>query len=528
MSLKKKITISFLISVFIIALLAAFEYINFHEIKREIRLLEFTDTVASKALQIRRYEKNYFLNYSKTKGESDVVRKNLSELKSIISEGFFSDKTLLYNLTDRVKEYEQRFNGIVALSIELSNEFEELKTAHSKSRAYFPLVESILIEHPAQGTELLEKFFLLPPENKLISGLKELDAQINTLRKNGEDFLAVSRELDRHARERVEKTIRMSQLAIFIFFPLFFVTGIGTIFFFNRDVVNRLKALIEVVEKTGKGSFSKVALTHGNWSSNDEVVTLIEKFNEMEEQLAQREEELEKKNKELFQSKKLAAIGTLASGVAHELNNPLNNIYISTQVLAREVGEACPPDIKEVVTDIRSQTLRVKGIVGDLLEFARGRKLQVKKIDLCGIIAEAYKLVGNSINADKVRFNMDCDTDQIIVHGDAELMERVFINLFTNAVDAMSGEGYLRVKVTRATEGIIIKVSDTGKGMSGEAVDKIFEPFYTTKDKGTGLGLAIVFKIINKHNGGITVQSEEGKGTTFTITLPTRQDGYGF
>jgi signal transduction histidine kinase len=318
----------------------------------------------------------------------------------------------------------------------------------------------------------------------------------------------------------VEKTIRISQFAIFIFLPLFFITGVGTIIFFNRDVVNRLKALIEVVEKTGKGSFSKVALTQGKWSGNDEVVTLIEKFNEMEEQLAQREEELEKKNKELFQNKKLAAIGTLASGVAHELNNPLNNIYISTQVLASEVGDACPSSIKEVVTDIRSQTLRVKGIVGDLLEFARGRKPQMQETDLCELIANAYKRIGNSINAEKVSFMLDSSAGRVAVHADPELMERAFINLFTNAVDAMSGEGNLTVKVIAGEDFVTIKVSDTGKGMSGEAMEKIFEPFYTTKDKGTGLGLAIVFKIINKHNGRITIQSEEGKGTTFTITLP--------
>ena len=94
-----------------------------------------------------------------------------------------------------------------------------------------------------------------------------------------------------------------------------------------------------------------------------------------------------------------------------------------------------------------------------------------------------------------------------------------FINLFTNAVDAMMGEGDLAVRVIQEDNSVIIKVTDSGKGLSGEALEKIFEPFYTTKDKGTGLGLAIVFNIINKHNGKIRIQSEEGKGTTFTIAL---------
>src|SRR5512142_1684645 len=109
MSLKKKITISFLVSVSIIALLAAFEYVSFHEIKKEIRLLEFTDTVGSKALQIRRHEKNFFLNYSKAKEEADAVHQYLSEINSIIINGSLADRSLLLDLKDRIKEYEQRF-----------------------------------------------------------------------------------------------------------------------------------------------------------------------------------------------------------------------------------------------------------------------------------------------------------------------------------------------------------------------------------------------------------------------------------
>ena len=104
----------------------------------------------------------------------------------------------------------------------------------------------------------------------------------------------------------------------------------------------------------------------------DEVGVLIRKFDDMEDQLAEREAELERKNRELLQGRKLAAIGTLAAGVAHELNNPLNNIYLSTQVLAREAGANCPPAVKEAMGDILGQAVRVKKIVGDLLEFARG------------------------------------------------------------------------------------------------------------------------------------------------------------
>jgi two-component system, NtrC family, sensor kinase len=519
MSLKKKIILSFIISVSIITILAVFEYGNFIEIRQEIRNLEITDSIRSKSLQLRRHEKNYFLNYPKAKEESDAVQKYLAELNGIINNGSLKNTPLLSDLKKCIGEYEQRFNAIELSARDLSTEFMELKTSHFKFHAYFPIIESVLIEHPLQGAGLLEKIFMLPSDSKFIARLKELDIQITTLRKNGEGILVISKELDKFAREHVEKTIRTSQLAIFIFSPLFFITGIGTIFFFNKDVVKRLKTLIEVVDKTGKGSFVKVALAPEHWGSNDEVAILIQKFNNMEEQLAQREKELGEKNKELFQSKKLAAIGTLASGVAHELNNPLNNIYLSTQVLVREVGDACPSNIKEVVADIRSQTLRVKSIVSDLLEFARGRELQLKKLNLYDLINRAYEFTGNSIGTENIRFMLDSDTEVIIL-ADPEQMERVFINLFMNAVEAMSGEGTLNVRILREDDSITVRVSDSGKGIQGEALEKIFEPFYTTKDKGTGLGLAIVFNIIYKHSGQINIQSEEGKGTTFTLNLP--------
>lgn len=518
MSLKKKLALSFLISIFIIAILVVFEYINFIKIKKEIRHLEITDTIRSKSLELRRHEKNFFLYPVKAKTESEAVHKYLLELNDIINNKFLIDDSGdLSNLRLCIKEYENRFNTIESSAKDLLGEFEKIKTSFPKYDKLFPPIQSTLIENPPQGIELLEKVFLLPPDNRLIGGLIELGTQINALRKNGEDIIITSEELDRIARNNVENTIRLSRLAIFIFFPLFVISGIGTIFFFNRDVVNRLKILIDVVEKTGKGNFSQLVKPV---KSKDEVGTLIHKFNEMEEQLIQREEELDRKNKELFQTQKLAAIGTLASGVAHELNNPLNNIYISTQVLEREINDTSLPNLREVVKDIRGQTLRVKRIVGDLLEFARGRDPELREIELNKLITDAYNLLSKSVNLERMSFMLDSDPNGVVICADPEQMERVFINLFTNAVDAMSGEGDLIVVVDPGKELVKIKVSDSGGGLPVEAVEKVFEPFFTTKDKGTGLGLAIVFNIIKKHGGKISVKSQEGKGTTFTIILP--------
>jgi signal transduction histidine kinase len=520
MSLKKKIAISFLISAFIIAILAAFEYINFVEIKKEIRNLELTDTIRSKSLQLRRHEKNFFLyGMPKAIEESEAIHKYLNDLNATIENNLAIDKTgKLAYLKKRIEEYGGRFNKIESSVKNLSEEFERTKVSYATYQKFFPLVESTFLERPHQASEFLEKVFLLPPNHGLVMGLRELYSDIQILRKDGEDIINISKDLDKVARENAEGVIHMSQIAILIFFPLFLVVGIGMLFVISNNVVNRLRLLIGFVEKTGKGDYSHIPVS----SHKDEVGVLIREFNDMENQLSQREEELDRKNKELLQSKKLAAIGTLAAGVAHELNNPLNNIYISAQVLMKEAGDSCSLTVRETVNDILGQTLRVKRIVGDLLEFARGKEPQLREVELNELLMGAYKLVSTTTNTESINFVMDTDPAGVMLNADLEQMERVFINLFTNAVDAMNGKGDLTVKMTRDKEFIRIKISDTGKGMPADATEKIFEPFYTTKDKGTGLGLAIVFNIIKKHNGEIRVESKEGKGTTFTITLPQR------
>lgn len=518
MSLKKKIAISFLISAFIIAILAAFEYINFIEIKKEIRNLELTDTIRSKSLQLRRHEKNFFLyGMPKAVEESEAIHKYLNELDTTLESNLAIDKTgKLSYLKNRIKEYGERFNKIESSVKDLTDEFEKTKDTYARYYKFFPLIELTFLERPHQASEFLEKMFLLPPNHRLVMGLRELYSDIQILRKDGEDILIISKDLDKVARENTENVIHMSQIAILIFFPLFLVVGIGMLFVISNNVVNRLRLLIDFVEKTGKGDYSHIPVS----SQKDEVGVLIREFNDMENQLSQREDELDRKNKELLQSRKLAAIGTLASGVAHELNNPLNNIYISAQVLMKEAGESCSLAARETVNDILGQTLRVKRIVGDLLEFARGKEPQLREVELNELLMGAYKLVSTTTNTEDINFVMDTGPAGVIINADHEQMERVFINLFTNAVDAMSGKGNLSVRINREGESIKIKISDTGRGMSADAVEKIFEPFYTTKDKGTGLGLAIVFNIIKKHNGEIRVESEEGKGTTFIITLP--------
>ncbi len=201
--------------------------------------------------------------------------------------------------------------------------------------------------------------------------------------------------------------------------------------------------------------------------------------------LAQHEEELNRKNSELLQSNKLAAIGTLAAGVAHELNNPLNNIYLSVQVLKRIIGgPECPASVREIVGDITTQTARVKHIVGELLEFARGRAPEIRKIELRNLLSRAFRAVGNTISVDNIIFSVNSDRDDLIIEADPDQMEQVFINLFHNAVEAMDGAGTLEAAIESKGDVINICVSDTGKGIPPDAVAKLFRTFFYDKGQG--------------------------------------------
>ncbi len=527
MSLKTKIGLSFFLSASIIAILSLFEYVNFMEIMEQIKYLEVTDTIRSDSLQIRRHEKNFFLYPLQEKEESEAIQQYIVQLNSVLKENSKLEKSHeLTRMQLLINDYGKRMERIKQLLDNARAGFRQLQPSHARYSNFFPLIETALNDQPLRAAELLKKSFGVPQSHSLIETLQELDSEINLIRKTGEDLISSSRDLDKVARSEVDTLIRISRTEIIVFMLLFFVSGITTLYLINRNVVKRLKLLIGIVEGTGQGQFRQVDVSLGKWD-NDEVGMLIREFNNMERELLQRESEINRKNMELLQSKKLAAIGTLAAGVAHELNNPLNNIYLSVQVLKRMAGDNCPESINEIVEDITTQSTRVKHIVGELLEFARGKEPNLAQIGLKDLIAKAYKSVSAITNTNSVRFSVKSDLDEISIEADPDQLEQVFINLFHNAVEAMSGTGNLKVDIDSQAANVRIRVSDTGPGIPPDTIERLFEPFFTTKDKGTGLGLAIVFNLILKHEGDIRVESEEGKGTTFIITLPKGKDRHG-
>ena len=515
MSLQKKIILSFLISSALIAVLAIFAYVNFIEIRKEIQYLELSDTLRSKTLQLRRHEKNFFL-YRDVK-EIETVHRYISEIRSILEQNKLPDAPKqIAALQGKVNDYQQRFNRIESLTWSFLDDIARLKARREEYAIFFPLMESTFLESPLIISEQLRILFKLGPDSPILIRLKELDTEIISLRKTGEEILTASKDLDTVTRQKVDHTISISQTALIILFPLFLLVGISALVVIVRSAVKHLKILAGAIEKTGKGDFTALPAS----SKHDEVGALIDAFNKMENDLITRDREIEKKNEELLQSRKLASLGTLASGVAHELNNPLNNIYLAAQILTKEIDtETCPGIIKETVGDIYSQTLRVKRIVSDLLAFAREKPPQFAPVQMTVLVKGILTQMAATEDLQDVRYTVQA-RDDASVPADSHMMEQVFINLFTNAVDAMGGKGSLDVAIEREGEFVRIRVSDTGKGIPQEQLQRIFDPFFTTKDHGTGLGLAIVYSIIEKHKGRIELQSEQGKGTTFLISLP--------
>ncbi len=287
MSLKKKIALSFFISAFIIAILAALEYVNFIEIRKELRYLESTDTLNRKSLQLRRHEKNYFLyGPKKADEEAAAVHDYFSQLKDMLAQDPHIDQADQLSLQSSMNEYEQRFSKIETTAKKLTAAFGVVRTADRRDDKYIALAGETFLERPLQSADFLTTVFHLPRQHPLVTGLRELDADITSLRKTGEDILIKSKDLDKIAREKAETVIRVSQIAILIFPPLFFAIGIGILFFITTNVVRRLMLLVDVVKKTGKCSYPRLAVTVEDGKAHDEVGVLIDMFNDMEDQRA--------------------------------------------------------------------------------------------------------------------------------------------------------------------------------------------------------------------------------------------------
>jgi two-component system NtrC family sensor kinase len=318
------------------------------------------------------------------------------------------------------------------------------------------------------------------------------------------------------------------------FFLLIMVWGSITLCM-QRLVNIPVKQLLRHAREVGSGNLEAVVKI----ASSDEMGTLALVMNEMtlglkksyeqleewgrtlEGKVTERTQELERIQAQLIRSEKLASLGELVAGIAHEINNPLTGILVFSSLISND--SRLDPALKSDLSTVIQETERCATIVRGLLDFSRESVPQKTWTSLNEILDASLALVKNQAQFQNITIALNYSPELPTILADPHQLEQVFINILLNASHAMSDGGTLRIMTDMAgkSNGVVVKIADTGCGIPEENLSRIFDPFFTTKEtSGTGLGLSVSYGIINSHGGNIEVESTVGVGSTFTIHLP--------
>ncbi len=316
-------------------------------------------------------------------------------------------------------------------------------------------------------------------------------------------------------------------------------TGISLTLLVRTLVTRPIRDILRHTRKVGELHLGEqLAIT-----SDDELGHLASSFNTMtvnlkaaqeelqnwartlETKVETRTQELQRMQAQLIRSEKLASLGEIVAGIAHELNNPLTGVLVLASLLEQE-GKL-DPELQDDVATIVHETKRCARIVKGLLEFSRETTPQKTPADLTQIMEKSLALIGTQSIFHDVRIERDYEENLPRAMVDPHQLEQVFINILLNAAQAMSGGGTLTLSARTAGPDLRISIADTGAGIPAEHLGRIFDPFFTTKEHGTGLGLAVSYGIVETHGGMIEVESRPEQGTTFAIRLPVSGEGIG-
>jgi two-component system NtrC family sensor kinase len=355
----------------------------------------------------------------------------------------------------------------------------------------------------------------------------ELEPRVRAL---GQELVAIAEDMAGSERRQIQTTLasfRTLLLGVILTMALLIV-------FIGRALSLRVVRPLKEMESSVAAISANRRETLSAPSNDREILSIIAAFNHMLK-------ELDLRQKSLMRSERLASLGTMLSGVAHELNNPLSNISTSCQILQEEIGDGDAATQKMYLEQIDQQTERARIIVRSLLDFSRERAFRKEPVLLKPLIAQTVGFVRGEVSAKSVvRLSMP---DDLSVPADAQRLQQVFVNLIRNAMEGLGPQGRIEISAQivhaseppagtalgegceRKGEMVEILVADNGPGIAPEILPRIFDPFFTTKDvgHGMGLGLFVVYEIVDEHGGCIAVQSTPGKGATFCIRLP--QDG---
>jgi signal transduction histidine kinase len=273
------------------------------------------------------------------------------------------------------------------------------------------------------------------------------------------------------------------------------------------------------IVRVGEGDLD---VTVGFANRSDEIGGLGRDFNHMVQQLRESREEVERLHQvQMSRAERLATLGELATGLAHEIRNPLAGIAGVIEIVGRDLPVTSPACA--VVKDVRLEIARINHILTDLLQAARPHPPEVCPSDLNATVEQAAMLVRHQVLSRPIKIDVRKDPNLPTVEHDSGQIHQMFLNLLLNAVQAIEGAGAIRVEISLLKGDAAITVVDTGRGIAPEHLPNIFSPFYTTKGNGTGLGLSMARRIAEEHHGRIEVTSEVGKGSKFLVVLPLQQ-----
>ena len=316
------------------------------------------------------------------------------------------------------------------------------------------------------------------------------------------------------------------------------MVGVGLVILMSVRVARRISepihAMALAAQKVAGGDYSlKVQANSqdelGYLASNFNTMTselerahqaLTDSADDLERKVEQRTAELKAMQAHLLKTEKLAAVGKLAAGVAHEINNPLTGILTNSSLMLQDLPDDHP--WRDDVQTIVNETLRCRRIVKGLLDFARQTKPQRTLLSMNQVVEEVLALVRNQASFRNIQISLDLAPDLPTVLADGDQMRQVVLNIVLNAADVMADGGQLRVasRPARGQKGVELRISDTGPGIPDDVKARLFEPFFTTKKTGTGLGLAIAYGMVERHMGSLWVETAPGKGSTFVVVIP--------
>ncbi|ADO74975.1 ATP-binding protein [Stigmatella aurantiaca] len=473
-------------------------------------------------------------------------------LATILSLSISLISTLTSNTEDLLHERAKSLATVMATLVSAAIEFEHTEAATERLSALAKSPDAIYAAIYAPDGTRLAQWGEVPPSSPfllpvLIATSKMDHHHLQAAVPVGDTLhsslvIAFSRaEQHRQAAAIIQAALLTSGLLL----PIMILLGVLV----ATSIVQPIRAMTGIADAIARGD--RIALSQLPSSEPDESGTLARAFHRLlvqehenqsllEARVEERTQALQKANAELalrlrqlaeaqeqlVQTGKMAAVGQLAGGVAHEINNPLAVILGFAQGMDRRVPENDP--MRLPVRSIVREALRCKNLVQELLTFSRVGKKNIESVDLNALVRSTLVLVEARARTQEVKILQDFAATLPILQGNKTQLQQVLVNLGTNALDVMKGGGTLTVRTyLQGTESVCLEVTDTGSGIPEEVRSRIFDPFFTTKPvgEGTGLGLSLVYEIVQQHRGQIEVESQIGVGTTMRVKLPVSSSG---